>query len=50
MQLGYKKTSAVSGDRAKVIPIAIGRAKKEVFLGYRGKTLFLEKLIAENQL
>jgi hypothetical protein len=44
MQYRYKKTSAFSGDGAKVIPLAIGTAKKKVFLGYRGKTEFFGKV------
>jgi hypothetical protein len=39
-----KKPPLFSGDGAKVIPIAIGTAKKKVFLGYRGKTRFSGKL------
>jgi hypothetical protein len=38
--VNYKKTSAFSGDRAKVIPIAIGSAKLDFFLEYGAKPAF----------
>jgi hypothetical protein len=47
--VSYKKTSAFGGDRAKVIPITIGKAKMDFFLKYRGKTCFGLRLTTGNQ-
>jgi hypothetical protein len=41
--VGLQKNLRFSGDGAKVIPIAIGKAKKGSFFRERGKTSFFEK-------